>query len=161
MGATALVEAWDLNASRESLAGLVVGIDRRVWRAVALRTEGLVLRVTQSGRDAWLGGFTLGARMRRSMGLGRLVVDIGVGHSWATVETPPGATASNYLATAGGGFEIPLKPALLELGARWFHISNNGREGRHRNPDIQAIGLVLAIGWENQPRAPPLKSRSP
>ena len=51
------------------------------------------------------------------------------------------------LIIAGGGIEIPTGQVSLELGARWFHMSNNGREGASRNPDIQSLGMIIAIGW--------------
>jgi hypothetical protein len=31
------------------------------------------------------------------------------------------------------------------LGATFLHISNNGREGRGRNPDIEAVGPHAAL----------------
>ena len=33
----------------------------------------------------------------------------------------------------------------LTGGVRWFHLSNNGREGMERNPDIQAVGGYAAM----------------
>jgi hypothetical protein len=30
-------------------------------------------------------------------------------------------------------------------GFRWIHLSNNGREGHDRNPDIQALGGYAAV----------------
>ena len=63
-GGTALVEAWDLNESGESLAGLVVGVDRRLWKGLAVRSEAHVAHVEQSGPDAWSRGITFGTRGR-------------------------------------------------------------------------------------------------
>ena len=145
--ASSLVEGWDRNESREYLAGIFVGLDRRVWRGLSVRGEGLVFRVTQRGNDALVGGITLGARTRWHAGGTRPFVDIGGGASQATEPVPLRGTEFNFLLLAGGGFEIPLERVSAIFGGRWFHISNNGREGRGFNPDIQSVGFFVGIGW--------------
>jgi Lipid A 3-O-deacylase (PagL) len=147
VGGSALAEAWNFNEASESLAGPLVGVDRRVWSGLALRFEGLLMHVEQAGQDAWLRGFTIGTRTRWIRSFGRPYVDVAVGLSHATADTPPRGTAFNYLFVSGGGIELPAGAVSLELGARLLHVSNNGREGRHRNPDIESLGVVLAIGW--------------
>jgi hypothetical protein len=146
-GGTALVEAWDLNESGESLAGVVIGGDRRIWKGLAIRSEGHLVHVEQEGPDAWLHGITIGTRGRWERPFGRAFVDLAFGWANASRETPPRGTTSNYLIISGGGIELPAGAVSLELGARWFHLSNNGREGARRNPDIQSLGMVIAIGW--------------
>jgi hypothetical protein len=146
VGATALVESWDHNETRESLTGFVAGVDRQLWRALALRVEGTLLRVAQDAPGAWLGGVTIGTRARWSRSFGHPFIDLAVGVSHATRDIPVRGTASNYLILSGGGVEIPVRGFSLELAARWLHLSNNGRSGRHRNPDIQALGAVVAVG---------------
>ena len=135
-----------MNEAREALAGAMAGIDRRVWKALALRTEGVILRVSQTGRDAWLRGFTIGIRNRWQPGRVTPFVELAAGLSASTRPVPPNGTASNYLLMSGGGVEIPLGRGSLDLGARWFHVSNNGRGG-NRNPDIQTLGLFIGVGW--------------
>jgi hypothetical protein len=147
VGGSALVEAWDRNESGEALASVVVGADRRLWRGIAIRAEGHAIHVEQAGPDAWVRGLTLGSRGRWVRSFGRPFVDLAFGWSNATHETPPRGTTSNYLIVAGGGVEIPTGAVSLELGARWLHISNAGREGAFRNPDIQSLGFVIGIGW--------------
>lgn len=147
VGGSTLVEAWDRNQARESLAGGQIGITRHVWRPLFVRVEGLVLHASQTPESGWLGGFTVGPRARWLGMRGRPFFDLGVGFSRASTEIPPGGTASNYVIVSGAGVGVPLGRASLELAARWLHLSNNGREGRHRNPDIQALGVVVAIGW--------------
>ena len=146
-GGSALVEAWDLNESGEALAGVVGGVDRRIWKGLAIRTEGHLTHVEQAGQDAWVRGITLGTRGRWERSFGRPFVDVAVGWSNASHATPLRGTTFNYLIVTGAGVEIPTGTVSLELAARWFHISNSGREGGSRNPDIQALGLVIAIGW--------------
>jgi hypothetical protein len=148
VGVTGLREAWDLNESTESLAGVVAGVDRRVWRGAAVRGELLALRVIQDPEGTWLRGFTVGTRMRWGQGSLRPLVDLAVGLSSATQPVPARGTTFNYLAAVGAGVELPLRRARLTVTARWLHASNNGREGRHRNPDIQSLGGVVSVGWE-------------
>ena len=148
IGAAGLREAWDFNESTESLAGVVAGVDRRVWRGVAIRGELLALRVRQDAAGNWLRGFTVGTRMRWGQASLRPVVDVAVGLSSATQPVPVRGTRFNYLAAIGAGVELPLRRALLTVTGRWLHASNNGREGRHRNPDLQSLGGVVSVGWE-------------
>jgi hypothetical protein len=148
VGVAGLREAWDFNESTESLAGVVAGVDRRVWRGVAVRGELLALRVIQDDEGSWLRGFTVGTRMRWGQGSLRPLVDLSVGLSTATQPVPARGTRFNYLAAVGAGVELPLGRARLTVTGRWLHASNNGREGRHRNPDIQSLGGVVSIGWE-------------
>jgi len=145
---TALVEAWDLNENREWLAGVTTGVEHRLWRALRLRLEVWFIRILQEEADSWVGGFDIGPRWRWGTGRVRPFADIGIGLSHATVAVPPRGTRFNFAARAGGGLQVQLGDrARLDVGARWLHLSNNGREGRDRNPDIQALGTAVAVGW--------------
>lgn len=148
VGVAAFREAWDFNESTESLGGVVAGVDRRVWKGLSLRGELLALRVMQEADDAWLLGFTVGTRIRWGQERVRRVMDVAVGVSDATRPVPPRGTSFNYLAVIGAGVETPLRSAVVSVTGRWLHASNNGREGRHRNPDIQSVGAVVSVGWE-------------
>ena len=144
----ALVEAWEFNESKESLAGLVLGAEGRLWKGLRVRFEGVLLHVNQVGTDGWLRGLTIGTRTRWDAPRIKPFVDVAVGASEATVDIPARGTRMNFLALAGLGIHVPIQKRLtLDIGGRWFHVSNNGREGRHRNPDIQSLGAVIAIGW--------------
>jgi hypothetical protein len=149
VGGTALVEVWDLNAQREVLAGAIGGVERRVWQTLRLRVEGWLLRGFQEADDAWSAGFTIGPRWRWGAGAFRPFAELGVGLSQSTEPVPPGGTRFNYVAQTGGGIQVTFGDAQLDVGARWLHLSNNGREGRDRNPDIQSLGTVVAIGWSH------------
>lgn len=143
-------EAWDFNGSTESLAGAFFGIDRRVWRRVALRVELPAVHIFQNGDDAWLGGVTVGTRFRWRPGTGAsLFVEISVGVSEATRPTPPRGTNFNYLALMGGGVEVPFRRVYLSVTGRWFHVSNASLEGSSRNPDIQSLGVLFGVGWRS------------
>src|SRR5688572_30550087 len=123
-----LPEAWDYNEARESLAGAGIGIDRRVWGPFAARVEGVLLRVAQDGGGAWLRGFTLGSRARWARARLSPFLDVAVGLSSATAAVPMRGTTFNYLALLGGGIEVPIRGIQLTAGARWLHVSNNGRD---------------------------------
>jgi hypothetical protein len=144
---TLLGEAWDENESTEWLSGGIAGIDRRVWRGIAIRGELLAVKVFQPGDDAWLWGVTAGSRVRWRNRTVSPVVDVAVGVSDATRPIPPRGTSFNYLAVIGAGFELPPAAPRVTVTGRWLHASNNGREGRGRNPDIQSLGLVFSVGW--------------
>ena len=146
-GATVLPEAWDYNESREVLAGVTFGADREVWRPLAVRVEGWLLKAAQQPRDAWTAGFTMGVRSRWRLRRGHPYADLGVGSSRAAAPIPQRGTRSNYVIVAGGGLMLPTGRGWLQVGARWLHLSNAGRVGKNRNPDVQAIGLTLGVVW--------------
>ncbi len=146
-GAIAFVEVWDLNEAREELAGVALAVDRQVWKGLAVRAEGMILSVAQAGQDGVIGGLTIGTRVRWRRAIGRPFVELGAGLAQATTPVPARGTASNFLLVAGGGIEVPFGPVSLDLAMRWLHLSNNGRAGRHRNPDVQSLGPAIAIGW--------------
>jgi hypothetical protein len=149
LGVAVLGEAWDFNGSRETLLGVAGGLDRVVWRGVAVRGELLGLRVMQAREDAWLGGFAVGTRMRWRTGLKRPFIDVAVGLAQASAAVPPTGTQFNYLALIGAGLERQVGTMMVSVTGRWLHASNNGREGRHRNPDVQTLGVLLGVGWEH------------
>ena len=146
VGGAALVEAWDLNDHREWLTGVTAGMENRLWRTLRLRLEGWFIRSLQEGADGWVAGFDIGPRWRWGTGRARPFADLSVGLS-----TPRGAARRHSFQlrrssgrwTAGG-------PGRTGKTRRWrgrLHLSNNGREGRQRNPDIQSLGAVVAVGW--------------
>jgi hypothetical protein len=136
-----------LNDSVEHLTGLQAGIDRRVWRGLAIRAEGLLLHVDQYGGDTWLRGASLGMRARRKARAAQLFLDVGGGWAGAARRVPPTGTRYNYLAVVGGGVEAPWSRVRVSLSVRWLHVSNGGREGRLANPDIQSLGGFAGVGY--------------
>jgi hypothetical protein len=140
------VEAWEFNGSSEHLAGIQAGVDGRLWRGVALRGEGVVVRVRQQGTDTWLRGATLGMRARGGSPA-HVFLDTGVGFARAGEPVPPTGTRGNYLLIVGGGIEVPWSTLHFTGGVRWLHVSNGGRVGRLRNPDLQSLGAFAGVGW--------------
>ena len=46
----------------------------------------------------------------------------------------------------GGGRGRAHRRGVHLLGAvKWIHVSNNGLAGRHRNPDIEAVGAQVGL----------------
>ena len=71
-------------------------------------------------------------------------------YDWNSFRSAPsnlGAANSNSLLVLGGGIEVPYSTVHLIVGARWLHVSNNGREGNSRKPDIQSLGGFVGVGW--------------
>lgn len=149
------VEAWELNESVEHLTGVQAGVDRRVWRAMAIRAEGMLLHVHQAGDDTWLHATSLGFRTRRPFDFAQggrartaqLFLDVAGGWAGAGKRVPPTGTRYNYLALIGGGVEVPWSHVRVTLSARWLHLSNGGREGPRANPDIQSLGGFAGLGY--------------
>jgi hypothetical protein len=141
------VEAWDRNERRELLIGMHAGIDRVVWRGVALRGESILMHVVQAHRNAWVGGATMGVRARRGGPRKSWYLDLGGGRVVATERVPPRGTRVNYALLVGSGVELTAGATRFTAGGRWFHLSNNGSAGRARNPDIQALGGYLGWWW--------------
>jgi hypothetical protein len=147
-GGAFLTEAWNLNDGREWLADAHLGVFWGFHRRASLNVEFHAIRVFQSpSRDAIVNGFLpmvrwrIVARERRTW-----FVEAGPGISWSDTVTPPRGTRFNYLLVGGTGVSHRIsKQTHAIVGARLLHISNKGREGRARNPDIEGLGGYAAI----------------
>jgi hypothetical protein len=151
-GGAALGEAWNLNDRREWLADGSLGVWWAFARRATLVVEFHVTRVFQdSSRDASVNGLVPLVRWRLAdTRAGSLFVELGPGISWSDTRVPPRGTQFNYLIQGGAGFVRRLgQQTQAVIGARWLHLSNASREGRSRNPDIEALGgyagVVLAF----------------
>lgn len=141
------IETWNYNISHEELWGVVPGFTYGLRDGLTLTATWPLYFVDQRGADAWVVATTIGVRGRiyRNPRLS-LFWEFDVGVSKADVSTPPRGTRFNYLALGGGGATWRLRPGLHLVGTlRWIHISNNGLAGRHRNPDIEAVGPQLGV----------------
>jgi hypothetical protein len=140
-------ETWNYNNSREELWSIVPGFTYGVREGLALTATWPMYYVDQRGPDVWLVGATIGVRGRiyRRARM-TLFWEFDVGVSKAETYTPPRGTRFNYLALGGGGATVRLRPGMhLLAGLRWIHVSNNGLAGRHRNPDIEAVGPQIGV----------------
>jgi hypothetical protein len=145
LGAHKAFETWNYNTSREEMLGVLTGLTYGIGRGMVLTGRSQLYYVDQRGIDAWLIGATVGIRgrvFRRART--SLFVELDVGISEADTIVPPRGTRFNYLALGGGGATVRVSPGVHLLASlRWVHVSNGSLAGRSRNPDIEAVGLVL------------------
>ncbi len=148
LGMGLLGETWNLNNRREWLADGMLSMWWSFVNHATLVIEFHATRVFQEpSRDAFVTGILPVLRVRVAEStVGNVFAELGVGASWSDTAVPERGTRFNYLATAGLGVSRAIgRQTSLTTGFRWFHLSNNGREGRDRNPDIQALGGYAAL----------------
>lgn len=147
LGGHGALETWNYNTSHEEMYGLRAGLAYGLGNGITLTAGGPLYYVAQRGVDGYLFGATFGVR-GRVYRRGRVSVflegELGISESDTFV--PPRGTRFNYLASGGAGTTIGLRPGLhLLTGLKWIHVSNNGLAGRHRNPDLEAVGPHAAL----------------
>ena len=147
LGGHVAIEAWNYNISHETMYGTWQGLTYGLRRGLALKASWPLYYVEQRDVNAYLLGATIGIRGRIA---GRVRAttfwELDVGISKADSHTPPRGTQFNYLALGAIGFSARVAPRTHLLASlRWVHLSNNGIAGRHRNPDIEAIGPQLGV----------------
>jgi hypothetical protein len=142
-----LGEAWNLNADREWLIDGTVAAWWAFASGRALVVEFHNMRIFQTGPDPFVQGLSPLFRWRmRERGSWRFYAELGPGISWSDRVTPPRGTRFNYLLQAGVGVQWRLGAATHLLSSlRLVHVSNSGREGRDRNPDIEALGIQTGV----------------
>ena len=145
--AVGAIETWNYNISHEELYGLDYGVTYGLRDGVVLRVNQRMAYVSQRAEDAVLLGLTFGVRSRMfARGRWSLFVQGDLGISHTAIATPPRGTRFNYLALAGGGAVVRLRPRLHLLSAvQLIHISNAGLKGPGRNPDIEAVGPTIGL----------------
>jgi hypothetical protein len=142
-GGALMIEAWNLNDRREWLADGSAAVFWSFSRRATLLVEFHATRVAQaSSRNAFVNGFIPQVRWRLfDIPGGTLFGEFGPGISWSDTRTPPRGTSFNYLVQGTVGVTRRLgNRSHLVTGFRWLHLSNASREGRGRNPDIEALG---------------------
>jgi hypothetical protein len=141
-GLGGLVEAWNLNAGREWLLDATASIWWAYANDVALGVEFRHTRIYQATPNAFLQGLSPLFRWRYlDRGSWGMFMEVGPGISWSDIETPPAGTKFNYLFQGSTGVLGRVGRNIHAFGAfRFLHVSNNGREGKNRNPDIEAMG---------------------
>jgi hypothetical protein len=147
LAAHSAFEVWNYNANHEEMYGFTPGFTYGLSDAVAAVITFPMYYVDQRGVDAALQGITFGLRSRLyRRGAVSVFFDFDVGVSYADTYTPPRGTRFNYLALGSVGVMFPLTNGLqLMTSLRLAHLSNNGIAGRHRNPDIEALGPQIGV----------------
>ncbi len=143
----AAFETWNYNISHEEMYAIVAGVTYGIRDGLVLTAAAPLYYVDQRGIDAWMLGVTAGVR-GRLVRRGRVTAywEVEVGISEADTDTPPRGTRVNYLALGGAGATVRIRSGLHVLTEMsWVHVSNNGLAGRHRNPDIEAVGPKVGI----------------
>ena len=142
------LEAWDFNLYKEQLTGGAITLSRQLTPNWTLGAETSLLHVNQEPvGDVFLPAMSVMFRWSAfRVGETAVFLESGSGVSYASNEVPNDGTRFNLIFQGGAGLARPLSSRIdLVGGLRWLHVSNNGLDGRHHNPDIQAMGLF--IGW--------------
>ncbi|SRR5438552_16577885 len=106
--------------------------------------------VTSKTETVYGGGFDpLVLRWNFSRRTGRFApyIELGGGGVLTTANLPPGDTSSfNFMARGGGGIDIFTKSRQsLDIGLRWWHISNANLG--LRNPEFNGLQISLGYHW--------------
>jgi len=147
--AEAAGEAWNYNGSREEVSALEASFAYGLHKGLIFRAAFPVRYISQRGTDALQLSATFGFR-GRVVGSARAAAfwqfDLGV--SFADTLAPRRGTRFNYLALGSVGATFRLRGDLYGVtAARLLHLSNASLAGPRRNPDIEAIGIQVGVGW--------------
>jgi len=147
LGGHRAVEAWNYNISHEELFGVAPGLTYGLRDGLVITASWPLSYVSQRGVDAYIIGAMFGVRgrmVRRPQWSLFLGGELGV--SDADTFVPPRGTRFNYLAVGTVGVTVRVRQGVHCLaGVELLHVSNGGFAGRHRNPDIEAIGPRLGM----------------
>jgi hypothetical protein len=146
-GVAPLVEIWNLNGHREPMLEGNASFWGAIRNRVAIGIEFQHGYVFQHTPGALVQGISPLVRWKIADNPEwDWFVEGGPGVSWSDLSTPPRGTKFNYLFQAGAGvLKRTGKSQHLLLAYRFLHLSNNHREGREHNPDLEMMGLYL--GW--------------
>jgi hypothetical protein len=145
--AVLMTEVWNLNGHREHMIEGSVSFWGAVGKRVAVGIEFHNAFVVQRTPGALVQGLSPLVRWKlMDNPTWDWFVETGPGVSWSDVETPPRGTKFNYLYQAGTGVIRRVgSTSHLVIAYRFFHLSNNGREGKILNPDLEMMGVYT--GW--------------
>jgi hypothetical protein len=146
-GAAPLVEIWNLNGHREPMLEGIAAF----WGAIR---DGLAIGI--EFQHGYVFQHTPGALVQGISPLVRWKIadrqawdwflQAGPGVSWSDLPAPPRGTRFNYLFQAGAGvLKRTGSSQHVLLAYRFLHLSNNHREGRAHNPDLEMMGIYA--GW--------------
>ena len=142
-----MVEIWNLNGRRELLVDVTAAMWGAIGRGFCLGVEFSHLRIFQQTPGAFVQGLSPLIRWRfADQPNWDWFIEAGPGASWSDLDTPPRGTRFNYLFQAGAGaMRQVAHNQHFVLAYRFLHLSNNHREGRERNPDLEMMGVYA--GW--------------
>ncbi len=99
------------------------------------------------GDDAF--AWSAGVNLRHHFAVwegGSLFFDVGEYAIQADTDVPDDGTSFNYLFLCGGGVTYRLADNVhLMAGARYFHLSNAGREGGDVNPSNNGVQVFAGV----------------
>jgi opacity protein-like surface antigen len=141
------VGVLDASNRRVKMAGARVGVGYYVLDNLACRLELTGYHVSEEPGDAAAGQASFGLRHHLfDLGKSSLFVDVGGGVFEAGRRVPEGGTQFNFTFETGLGVAIPLSDRIdLEVGARYFHLSNASLHGSDRNPSVNGPEAFLGL----------------
>ena len=145
--AAPMFEIWNINEEHEQVLEATASFWGAIGKKVALGVEFHHAWVFQDAPGAFVQGVSPLVRVKLT---GKPVmnwyVETGPGVSWSDLATPARGTKFNYLFQAGTGLIRRVgRTSHVTLAYRFFHLSNNGREGKDHNPDLEMMGGYF--GW--------------
>lgn len=145
--AVLMTEIWNLNGHREHMIEGSASFWGAVGKRVAVGIEFHHAFVVQRTPGALVQGLSPLVRLKlMDNPTWDWFAETGPGVSWSDVVTPPRGTKFNYLYQAGTGVIRRVgSSSHLVIAYRFFHLSNNGREGKILNPDFEMMGVYT--GW--------------
>jgi hypothetical protein len=118
-----------------------VGVNYYVVENLSLGAEFGAWHIWQPGNDAfaWSAGINLRHHFYTKP-WGSVFFDVGEYALQADTDVPDDGTSFNYLFLCGGGLSYRVSENVhLMAGARYFHLSNAGREGGDANPSNNGV----------------------
>lgn len=140
----------ELGPHDQEIAFGTVGVGYYVLENVSINVEFSLWDVNQPGDDAYagMGGLMLRHHAFQFNG-GSVFFDVGQFAFEADNPVPQHGTTFNWVFLFGGGITYQLSDNMhLMTGARYFHLSNAGREGDLRNPSLNGIQAFIGVLWE-------------
>jgi hypothetical protein len=131
----------ELGPHDQDYASGAIGVNWYVFENFSLGAEFGAWHVWQPGNDAfaWSAGGTLRHHFY-TRPWGSVFFDTGVYAFQADTDVPDNGTSFNYLFLCGGGMSYRVSENVhLIAGARYFHLSNAGREGGDANPSNNGV----------------------
>ena len=147
VGVSPMLEVWNINEEHEE----VIEGTAAFWGAIASRVAvGIEFHnawILQEAPGAFVQGISPLVRVKlTNRPTWNWYAETGPGVSWSDLETPIRGTKFNYLFQAGTGVMRRMGgSSRLLIAYRFFHLSNNGREGKIHNPDLEMMGIYT--GW--------------